>query len=271
MKKKIKVGIIGCGTIGKEIVKAAQTTLADDITIISLCDIDDKKRSALARYAKKNIGTAALDELFRKSDLVIEAASGLVAPKILELAVKKKKSIMIMSVGGLLGKEKLLKEAEKKGVKVYLPSGALAGIDALKAGALGKIHAVTLTTKKSPEGLNGAPYLIKNNVNLKKLKKETIVFEGTAEAAVNGFPKNINVSAILSLAGIGSKKTHVRIAAVPGSKKNVHELEIKGDFGAIRTVTENVPSPGNPKTSYLAALSAIATLKGVVSNVRFGT
>jgi len=187
------------------------------------------------------------------------------------LAYKNSTDIMIMSVGGVLGNEDLLKKLDKSNIKVYMPSGALAGIDAIKAAGCAGISSVTLVTRKPPKGLEGAFYIEKNKIDLKKIKKETVVFSGNVNEAVKGFPKNINVSAILSLAGIGAKDTHIKIVVVPGSTTNSHEIIAQGVFGKIVTRTENVPSPTNPKTSYLASLSAIATLKGIVKNIKIGT
>ncbi|MBA7660637.1 L-aspartate dehydrogenase [subsurface metagenome] len=176
-----------------------------------------------------------------------------------------------MSVGGLLGNEDLLDLAKKKDCKIYLPSGALAGLDGVKSASVGRIDSITLTTRKPPEGLKGAPYIIRNKIDLDAIIKETVIFEGSANEAVEGFPKNINVSAALSLAGIGAEKTRVRIIADPNLKRNIHEVEVKGEFGRLVSRTENLPSPKNPKTSYLACLSAIATLKGIVSSIKIGT
>jgi aspartate dehydrogenase len=147
----------------------------------------------------------------------------------------------------------------------------LCGIDGLKSASVGKIDSVTLTTRKPPKGLEGAPYIMKNNINLSLIKEETVIFNGTAGEAVNGFPQNVNVAAILSLAGLGAANTRVRIVTSPDYTKNVHEVEIKSRSGVITTRTENVPSKINPKTSQLAVFSAIATLKGAVNTVKMGT
>ncbi|MDD5135955.1 MAG: DUF108 domain-containing protein, partial [Candidatus Omnitrophica bacterium] len=168
-------------------------------------------------------------------------------------------------------REELLKKAEKKGVRVYIPSGALCGIDGVKSASAGRIDSVTLTTRKPPRGLAGAPYLKENKIDLDKITGKTIVFEGSAEEAIKGFPQNVNVSAALGLAGIGAKKTRVRLVTSPDYTKNIHEVEIVGECGRIFTRTENVPSKANPKTSGLAVFSAISTLAGITRSVRIGT
>jgi len=268
---KLKVGIIGCGTIGTEIARACQGRLKDRIELCAICDIDGNKASALRGMLKKKVIVVKADELIRRVDLVIEAASAGISAAVLEKCVRRKRDLLIMSVGGLIGKVSLLQAAERKGVKVYLPSGALCGIDGLKSASTGKIYSVTLTTRKPPKGLDGAPYLRGKALDLSAITGETIVFEGNAEEAVKGFPQNVNVSAVLSLAGIGARETRVRIVTAPDYTRNIHEVEITGDFGRIVTRTENIPSKTNPKTSAMAIFSAIATLEGITRSVRIGT
>jgi len=268
---KLKVGIIGCGTIGGAIAKACQGTLAGNIELIGICDIDKEKASLLAKTLKGKVSVLGMSELIKKSGLVVEAASASVSAKVLSSCIAAKKNCLIMSVGGIIGKEKLLTGAAAVGVQVYIPSGAISGIDGLKSAMAGGVTSVTLTTRKPPKGLAGAPYLKENNIDLSKISGETVVFEGSAEDAVKGFPQNVNVSAVLSLAGIGAKKTRVRIVTSPDYIGNVHEIEVTGASGRITTRTENVPSATNPKTSALAILSAIATLKSAASSVRIGT
>lgn len=269
--KKIRVGIIGCGTIGSEIAVSCQMVLKDKVDLAGICDADEKKAAALQKSLKNNVPILKLEDLINKSDLLVEAASANVSAAILAEAIKNKKDILIMSIGGLLGKEELLKRSDDAGIKVYLPSGALSGIDGLKSASVGRIDSVSLTTRKPVKGLEGAPYLKDKKIKLQDIKGETVIFEGPAIEAIKGFPQNVNVCAALSLAGIGADKTQVKIITSPAYTKNIHEVEIKGDFGSISTRTENVPSKSNPKTSQLAVFSAIATLKGIVKNVRVGT
>jgi len=269
--KKIKVGIVGCGTIGSELARACQARLKISVDLVGICDLIEEKAGLLQKSLKDKIPVLGLDDLVKRSGLIVEAAGAKISADILKKAIESKKDVLIMSIGGLLGNESMLEEAEKAGINVYLPSGALCGIDGLKSASVGRIDSVTLTTRKPPKGLAGAPYITKNNIDLLSIKEETVVFEGTADDAVKGFPQNVNVAAILSLAGLGSANTRVRIVTSPDYTKNIHEVEIKSESGNITTRTENLPSKVNPKTSQLAVFSAIATLEGVVKSVRVGT
>ena len=268
---KLKVGIIGCGTIGSRLAKFIDESLDKEAVVSVLCDTDINKAKKLSAEIKSKPKTADIQELINESSLVIEAASASVSAQALKASIAAKKDIMIMSVGGLLGNENLLEEAKKGNIRVYIPSGAIGGIDTVKAAGQAKIKSAKLITRKPPQGFKGAPYVIENKIDLDTIKQEKVLFEGTAKEAIKGFPANINVSAVLSLASIGAEKVRVVIMACPDSKANTHQVQLEGDFGKLTTITENVPCPDNPKTSYLAILSAIATLKQIFSSIKIGT
>ncbi|MFH1552322.1 MAG: aspartate dehydrogenase [Candidatus Omnitrophota bacterium] len=270
MDKKT-IGIIGCGTIGSELAGYAKKSLARYVLKIVLYDSDSVKSEKLAERLSNVTIAAGIKEIIAESDLVIEAACGEIVPDVLKAALDTGKDVMVMSIGGLLGSEDLLEAAREKGVKVILPSGAIAGIDAVKAAKIAGIESVTLTTRKPPKSLKGAPYLSEKNIDVDTLTGETVIFQGSATEAIKGFPKNVNVSALLSIAGIGAEKTRVRIIVSPEYTRNIHEIEVKGSAGTLTMCTENVPSPDNPKTSYLAALAAVASLREYFDTVRIGT
>ncbi|MFC1667603.1 aspartate dehydrogenase [Candidatus Omnitrophota bacterium] len=257
-----KIGIIGCGTIGTGIAEFIQKRLKKKVRISALCDVDSKKADILSKRIKPRPVIAGIEDLIKKSDLIIEAAAVNISGSIAEKAVSARKDVLIMSTGGILKKGILLKKARSRGCNIYIPSGAICGLDGLSSAIIGKIKKVSLTTRKPPKGLKGASYL--KGKDISKIDKETLVYSGNAEEAIKHFPKNINVAATLSLSGIGPKRTKVRIMTSPKYKKNIHEVQIEGEFGRIFTRTENVPSKKNPKTSQLAIFSALSKLKEVI-------
>jgi len=259
-----RIGIIGCGVIGTGIAEFIQRSMRKKARIVAVCDIDLKKAKALSKKIKPRPVITDIGNLIKKSDLIIEAAGSKISGRIAQNAVSHKKDVLIMSTGGLLKKTALFKKARTKGCSVYIPSGAVCGLDGLRSAASGKIKKVVLTTRKPPGGLKGAPYLKKRDIQIEKIKKETLIYSGNAEEAVKYFPKNVNVAATLSLSGIGPKRTKVRIITSPRYTKNIHELEVSGEFGRLFTRVENVPSKKNPKTSQLAIFSALAKLKEVI-------
>ncbi|MDD5449221.1 MAG: aspartate dehydrogenase [Candidatus Omnitrophica bacterium] len=272
MKKRIKIGLVGCGTIGSEIALAIDKMPAESAVLAAISDKDIKKAEALLGRLRARPEILGADELIKKADLIVEAASMEVSGPLVKKAVEAKKDIMIMSVGGIVKDyPALFALAEQNGCRIYLPSGAICGLDGVKASALGKIKKAELTTRKPPAALSGAPFIERNKIDLKAIRSETVIFQGSALEAIKGFPANINVACALSIAGIGPEKTLVRIIASPEYKGNTHEIVIEAESGRLATRAENVPSPGNPKTSYLAVLSAIATLKQILGTVKVGT
>lgn len=262
----MKAGIIGCGFIGSEI--AMFMDKAEEFQLIGVNDIDETKADILIRKLKNNKPTYMnLDSIIKKCDLIIESAAKDAIKSILsnKNLDKKDKNLLVMSTGGLISNLELLNKIKNCGV--LLPSGAIAGLDAIKA-VSGRIKSLTLTTTKPIKGLENAPYALKNNINLKKIRNKKIIFEGSLKDAINGFPQNINVAATLYLAS-NFNGIKVKIIADPDTKFNTHEIEAKGDFGMIKAKTMNLPSK-NPKTSYLAVLSAIKTIKNIKNNIKIG-
>ncbi len=266
----MKVGIIGCGAIGSVIVKATREEKFAEV--VALFDKNIEKARRLAKGEFGEFIAESFEEFIGiEMDVVVEAASQQ-AVKLYAERVLEKANLMIMSVGALVDSElleRIERAAEKYGRKVYLPSGAVAGLDALKS--VKSAEEVVLTTRKNPISLKGAPFFEIEGINPDEISEETLLFEGSARQAVKLFPQNVNVAAAVSLAGIGFDKTRVRIIADPELKTNIHEVRARGAFGEIVATTNNVPSPQNPKTSYLAALSAVRTLKNIGQRIVIGT
>lgn len=277
----IKVGVVGLGSVGRTLCLAAEGMQDVQLTAvydrkIELFDQKEEIESVhkFVSTLKRRPLITPIPEMIKKVDLIVECASQKAVFEIVIPALEAGKDVMIMSVGALID-DKLLNKVKnlvkKNKCKVFLPSGAIAGLDGLKSASIGKIYSVALTTRKTPFSLKGAPFIEENNIDLDSIEKETILFEGCASEAVKLFPANVNVSASLSLAGIGAKKTKVKIIADPSISTNTHEIQVKGEFGEFFSTIKNIPSPSNPKTSYLASLSAIATLKNITSGILVGT
>lgn len=266
-----KIGIIGCGNIGANLAKFIDKELPRQAVLSAVADIDTARAEQLAKTLKSAPRIMSVADLIAACDIVVEAAKGAVVPEIAKEAIARKKTLLMMSSGGLIGNENLFAEADAAGAHIHLVSGAIAGLDAVKAAKLAGIESVEITTRKPPKGLAGAPYIVEKGINLDALTGETVIFEGNARDAIKGFPANVNVACTLSFAGIGLEKTKVSIITSPAMKTNSHEIRVKGAFGEIHTVTDNLPSPENPKTSYLAVLSAMAALKAIVGHVHIGT
>ena len=257
---KMKIGIVGCGNIGADLCIALQKNEIH-AEIAALTDVDTEHAKILLRSFQLDADVCDLDENASKVDYLVECAVAGAVKEVLEVAMRHHIDCLIMSVGGLLDNVELGEEARASGIQVHIPSGALCGLDGIRAAMEAGLHSVSLTTRKPPAGLIGAPYLEENEIDLDGLEEATVVFEGSAREAVKAFPRNVNVAASLSFVGIGPDDTRVRIIADPAATMNIHEVVAEGAFGQLRTVTENLPSPRNAKSSYLASLSAIAELR----------
>ena len=263
MSQGLKVGLLGVGAIGP-ILATALDAEPSRAALVAIADQDRPRAEKFAAQLKGRPPVVELDELVRRSDLVIEAASQAALPEIVPRALRAQKDLMIMSVGGLLENEEWFAEAERQGCRIHVPSGAIAGLDGLRAAAMGRLSLVILTSRKPVAALRGAKYVTERRIDLDRLKEETVLFEGPPEEACRAFPATSNVAASLRLAVSKSVEIRVRVIAVPGGTENVHEIQAVGDFGRFRIVLENVPSPSNPRTSRLAALSAVATLEEIL-------
>lgn len=267
----MNIGIIGCGAIGSTLAKAAEDLgNVDEIYIFDKSHVCSQVMENKLSKAKSILN---FDELVEKSDFIIEAASQeavkLYAQKILE----KGKDLLIMSVGTLVDDEfrnGLNETAKKHYSKIYLPTGALCGIDGICSAAVSGIEEVTLITRKPPYAFEDVDHVKEKGIDLNNLKTPTTIFMGNARKAVELFPRNINVAATVSLAGIGFERTKVEIIADPNTDQNHHKIVAKGKFGTMIAEVYNLPFEKNPKTSRIAAHSAVAAIKKIVDTFWVG-
>jgi aspartate dehydrogenase len=267
----MRVGIVGCGTIGRAVVEGLAAV--PEVTAVALFDRRAEAAAALVGRHRAARALGSLEELVDASDLVVEAASQEAARSVVRAALGAGRSVLVMSVGAFaddafLG-EALAAAARGPG-RLLIPSGAVGALDALASAAEAGLDEVTLTTRKPPAGLRGAPYLVERGLTLERLAGATVVFEGTAREAVSAFPANVNVAAAVAIAGVGFDRTRVRVVADPAATTNRHEVHARGAFGELAVTVDNRPFPSNPKTSHLAALSAIASVKRFARGTHLG-
>ena len=261
---KMKVGLVGCGNIGADLCIALQRgTIPAEI--VALTDTDETRARLLLNSFNLNAVVCGLDESAEAADFLVECAQPSVVESVVAAAILHQRDCLIMSVGGLMDHPDLINQARERGVDIRIPSGAISGLDGIRAAMEAGLHHVMLTTRKPPKGLSGAPYLVEKGIDVENLTDATVVFDGSAREACKAFPHNVNVAAALSLTGIGPDETRVRVIADPRATSNSHEIVVEGAFGTLKTVTENLPSPRNPKSSYLASLSAAAELRTAAS------
>jgi len=270
-----KIGLLGCGAIGTQIALAIDS---GKIPAILTHVYDISKEASEKLVSKLNTKPEIVENSHLLSsypvNIVVEAASQDAVKDVALSVLQNKRDLMIMSVGALLDDSiyEILSDACKDFKKtIYLPSGAIAGLDGIKS-IKDELESLSITTTKHPRSLKGAKFFENSDINLDAISSPTTIFEGTAKEAVSLFPANINVAALLSLSGIGSEKTSVKIVADPNTDKNTHHIEASGKFGKMTFTIENFPDTNNPKTSRLAILSAIETLRKYCSDeIQIGT
>src|SRR5215213_8061156 len=269
MSMTTRIAIAGLGAIGRAVARR----LTDGLPGLSLACIAtgnaDKARSWLK---EQNIDcpVVELDEFPKHADLAIECAPASLIERICRPMLEAGKQVMVLSCGALLPRPDLVDLAKQNGGRIIVPTGALLGLDAVTAAAEGKINSVRMITRKPPQGLVGAPYLVANRISVEGLTEPMRVFSGSAREAAAGFPANVNVAAALSLAGIGPDRTSIDIWADPGVERNCHSIEVDADSARFTLSIENVPSE-NPKTGRITALSALAALRKMHAPLRVGT
>ena len=243
-----RVGIIGCGAIGTLIAEAADRSIVKCDGLI-LYDAVLERAETLGRALRTSVTIArSLEEMIKlKPAVIVEAASQQGARDCIAKVVTADIDLIVMSVGALL-------ELNVKSRRIHVPSGAIGGLDALSSAKLAGIDEIVLTTRKSPKILD-----LDN-------REEKLVYEGNAEEAVKRFPREMNVAATLALT-VPREKVKVQVISDPKEKRNVHEVRVKWKHGDMFLRFENEPHPDNPKTSALAAWSAIKLLKDLLEKL----
>ena len=266
----LRVAIAGFGAIGKVVATHLDRGI-DGLALAAVSARDQARAGQAVAGFVRPVPVAPLASLWQHADLIVECAPAALLRELAEPALARGRHVMMLSCGALLDNFDLVELARRYSGRIYVPSGALLGLDAVAAAAEGKISSVHMITRKPPQGLTGAPYLEQNAIDVSALTEPKRVFAGTAREAARGFPANVNVAAALALAGIGPDRTTIEIWADPAVTRNIHRIEVEADAARFSLQIENVPSAENPRTGRLTALSVIAALKKLTSPLAVGT
>ena len=271
----MRVGIIGGGTIARLFLGHIRRGDLGHARVVAIAGRSQRSRGReLAKAFRVSFVSDLKSLLAKKPDVVVEAASHEAVREYGEPLLRKGVALIVLSCGALCDdalRRKLERAAVKSGALLSVPSGGIGGLDALKAACVAGVEEVTIAVTKPPAAWKGIAYVEKLGVDLDGLRKPRVLFDGTAREGVPHFPANVNIAAVLSMAGIGFDKTRLKVVADPALKHNTHYIDIKGRTGNISIKLENVPAPDNPKTAWLACYSALAALKAAKSPVRYGT
>ncbi len=250
-----KVGLLGCGNVGHIIAGRC-----DGFVVTAVYDVDTKRAQEVADLCGATVYPDFDGFMESDADIIVEAASVAAVREYAQAVLSKGKDIIVLSVGALADdalRNDIEDLATRTGRRVYIPSGAIVGLDGLKTGDFAKITRVVLRTTKSPASLGIAT------------DTRMLVFKGTAVDCIREFPKNINVAVAIELAS--GVKADVELWVDPAATQNIHELIYEGEFGEVTITVRNNPSPDNPATSYLAALSILTLLRNIDRPLQIGT
>jgi aspartate dehydrogenase len=271
----MRVGIIGGGTIARLFVEHIRRGELGRARVVAIAGRSERSRGrkiAADFRVPFVIGPKAL--LAKKLDVAVEAASHDAVREYGEALLKKGVALIVLSGGALCDdalRKKLERAAVRSGALLSVPSGGIGGLDALKAACVAGVDEVTIAVTKPPAAWKGIPYVERLGIDLDGLRAPRVLFEGPARDGVPHFPANVNIAAVLSMAGIGFDRTRLKVVADPALKYNTHYINVRGKTGSFSIKLENVPAPDNPKTAWLACYSALAALKAAKSPVRYGT
>lgn len=266
--RRLRIAIGGAGAVGGW-VAARLLEGVDGLELTALSARDTAKlRRTLPRFDGPVLPPA---ELAGHADVVVECLPAALFREVAAPALAAGRLLVPLSVGQLLTHWDLVESAGRDGGRILAPTGALLGLDAVRAAAEGQIHSVTMVTRKPPQGLAGAPYLVEHAISLDALAAPLKVYSGSVREGARGFPANLNVAAALSLAGIGPERTMLEVWADPTVTRNTHTITVEADSARFTMTIENVPSAENPRTGRITALSTLAALKGLVAPLKVGT
>ena len=268
-KEPLRVGLAGLGAVGLDVARRLIAGVPGlTLTAVAVRDVE-KARRALPQVGD-TIPVRKATSLADDCDVVVECLPPALFREVAISAIDKGRIFMPLSVAQLLENGDLIERARQNGSRILVPTGALIGLDAVRAAAEGTIHSVKMVTRKPPAGLEGAPYLREHGISVSGLREPLKVYDGNAREGARGFPTNVNVAAALSLAGVGPDRTRLEIWADPAITRNTHTISVDADTARFTMTIENIPSE-NPRTGKSVAPSTIAALRGLVSELKVGT
>ena len=269
MSKIVAIG--GLGAIGSKVAKSLLKNKIPGLTLkyISVRNVEKAKKSLGKLFDK--IKVLPITELGKNADIIIECLPAELFREISYPTINAGATLIVLSSGALLKNNDLIQLAKKTKSKIIVPSGAILGLDAIKASKQSKIHSIKIITKKPPKSLEGAPILKIKKINIKNLSEAIKIYEGNVNEAIKYFPANVNVAATISLAGIGPDKTKIEVWADPNINRNTQIVEVFSDCSNFKVFIESIPDEKNPRTGKMTPLSVLATLNGLSSTISFGT
>ena len=271
----MRIGIIGGGVIARLVLEHIRDGALEGVQVVAIAGRGNQSKGKLLAGEFGVPFVVSLDALAAaKPEAVVEAASHDAVREYAELLLARGISFLALSGGALCDdalREKLERAAAQHRALLYVPSGGIGGLDTLKAMCLAGAEEVSIVVTKPPAAWKGIPYVEKLGLDMDRLAAAKVLFDGSAREGVPHFPANVNIAAVLSMAGIGFDRTRLKVVADPALKFNTHFIAMRGKTGRIDIKFESVAMPENPKTSMLACFSALAAIRELGRSTRYGT
>ena len=266
----LNVGIAGFGTIGAAVAQRLHEGLPG-LMLAAICSGRQDVAEARAHSLGLAVPVVSPAELAERCDVIVECAPTPAFMAIAEPALAAGRILVTVSGAAILEHPEITDRAREGGGQIILATGALLGLDAVRAAAEGVIHSVRMVTRKPPRSLRTAKHVVENGIDLDNLTEPLLLFRGTAREGARAFPSNVNVAAALGLAGIGPDHTELEIWADPTKTRNTHRIDVDSNSARLGLEIENIPTDENPGTGRITALSMIAALRGITTPLRVGT
>ena len=266
----MKIGIIGFGAIGFDVAKKLDQE-KDQFNVIGVHSRTKNKIIDKTTSFNSPLRYLSLNEICKKCDVVIDCAPKEAFKEIIQKCLYYKTKLITVSGAGILENLEIVNKAREYSTQIFLASGAIIGLDGLNAVSEGEVSFVKMITRKPPNALINAKFVLENNIKLENLSEPKLIFSDNAFEGARAFPANVNVAAAVGLAGIGAKKTQLEIWADPNLSKNTHSIIVNSDSSNFKIEIENIQSEENPGTGKITALSVVATLRGLISSLKVGT
>jgi aspartate dehydrogenase len=271
----MKLALLGGGTIARLVLEHLRRGDPPGVEVVALCARGTASRGA-ALAQEYSVAYVVGGEALRRAgaQVVLEAASHEAVREQLVPLLESGISVIVLSAGALADdrlRDAAERAATRSGALLYVPSGGIGGLDALKAACAAGVDEVTIRVAKPPAAWKDIAFVAALGLDLDRLEEAKTLFEGPARSGVAHFPQNVNIAAVLSLAGVGFDRTRLQVVADPALARNTHTIRVAGRSGVFRIELENVPAPENPKTSRLACYSALAAIREFSVRSRYGT
>jgi aspartate dehydrogenase len=267
----MKVGIAGMGAIGLKVAQALDRGEIPGFSLAGFCARNDARGAEFNAMLSSPVAQYPMEEIADHCDFVIESLPPQTFQTLARPVLLAGKILIVLSASQLLGQDELIQLAKENGGRIIVPSGAILGIDALKAVAVGELKSVTIKTSKPVAGLLNAPYVKKLGIDLTTIDAPLCLLSGSVMQIAKEFPANVNVAAAFSLAGLGPDLTKMEIWADPSLERNLHTVTVQSDSSDFTVSIENRPSDENPATGRITPQSVIALLSQMNSTLKIGT